>query len=85
MNKRIVTILTFLVTVSMVLFGVSSVIAKTDIVPGGPWISDNQVVNLSRLSSYDELVKRLHQIEKSSRGLVELEVIGQTNYGKDLL
>ena len=84
MNKRIVTILTFLVTVSMVLFGVSSVIAKTDIVPGGPWISDNQVVNLSRLSSYDELVKRLHQIEKSSRGLVELEVIGQTNYGKDL-
>ena len=84
MNNRMVTIMAFFVTVSMVLLGASSVFAKTDIVPGGPWITDNQNVNLSRLSSYDERVKRLHQIEKSSKGLVELEVIGQTNYGKDV-
>ncbi len=58
--------------------------AKTEIKPGGPWISDNQNVSLQRLSSYDELVKRLHQIEKSSKGVIELEVIGQTNFGKDI-
>lgn len=84
MNNRMVQVLVFLVTVSMLLCGSSAVFAKTDIVPGGPWISDNQNVNLSRLSSYDELVKRLHQIEKSSKGLIELEVIGQTNYYRDV-
>jgi zinc carboxypeptidase len=84
MNNRMVTILAFIISVSMVLFGVSHVFAKNDIVPGGPFITDNQNVSLSRLSSYDELVKSLHQIEKSSKGLIELEVIGQTINGKDL-
>lgn len=64
--------------------GVTGVAAKPEITPGGPWLSDNQEVNLSRLSSYDELVKRLYQIEKSSKGLIELEIIGQTNFGKDI-
>jgi len=73
-----------LIILAVIVFSVSTATAKTDIVPGGPWISDNQTVNLSRLSDYDELVKRLFQIEKSSKGLVELEVIGQTNYGKDI-
>lgn len=84
MNQRVVTGLVLFITVFLVIAGASTGFAKTDIVPGGPWISDNQNVNLSRLSSYDELVKRLHQIEKSSKGLIELEVIGQTNYGKDI-
>jgi hypothetical protein len=84
MNKRMVSVLAFFVTVSLVLCGVSHVLAKKDIVPGGPFITDNQNVNLSRLSSYDEFVKSLHQIEKISKGLIELEVIGQTNYGKDI-
>ncbi|BBO68138.1 hypothetical protein DSCA_20680 [Desulfosarcina alkanivorans] len=84
MNNRLVTVLAFFITVSIVFCEVSSVFAKTDIVPGGPWITDNQNVNLSRLSSYDELVKRLHQIEKSSKGLIELEVIGLTNYDRNV-
>ncbi len=79
-----VRLLAIVVTVTIVLISAPNVFANTDIVPGGPWITDNQNVNLSRLSSYDELVKRLNQIEKSSKGLVELEVIGQTNYGKDI-
>jgi zinc carboxypeptidase len=84
MNNRMVTILAFIISVSMVLFGASHVFAKKEIVPGGPFLTDNQNVSLSRLSSYDELVKSLHQIEKASKGLVELEVIGQTNFGKDI-
>ncbi len=84
MNKRIFSVLALIVTMSMVLFGVSHVFAKKDIVPGGPFITDNQNVSLSRLSSYDELVKSLKQIEKTSKGLIELEVIGQTINGRDV-
>lgn len=84
MKKRLVTVLVFFIGLSTVLCSASSTFAKTGIVPGGPWISDNQNVSLSRLSSYDELVKRLHQIKKSSKSLIELEVIGQSNFGKNL-
>jgi len=84
MNNRMVLVLAFIVTSSMVLFGAPGLFAKTDIVPGGPWTTDTQNVSLNVLSDYGELVKKLKQIEKSSKGLVELEVIGQTNYGKDI-
>lgn len=84
MNQRIVSIFVFIISAFMLLTGPSIVFAKSDIVPGGPWLSDNQNVNLSRLSSYEELVKRLHQIEKSSKGLIDLDEIGYTNYGKAL-
>ncbi|HEY5674874.1 MAG TPA: M14 family zinc carboxypeptidase [Malonomonas sp.] len=62
----------------------SMVLAKTDIVPGGPWLTDNQHVSLERLSSYPELVMQLQQIEKTSKGLVQLEVIGTSNQGRDI-
>lgn len=84
MNNRMVTVFAFIVIVSMAFFGTSSVLAETDIVPGGPWLTDNQKVNLKALNSYDELVKALKQTEKSSKGLVELEVIGLTNQGREL-
>ena len=84
MNNRMVSLLVFLVAVSVAFFGESSVLAKTDIVPGGPWITDNQNVNLNAFSSYDELVKALKQTEKASKGLVELEVIGYTNQGREI-
>ena len=64
--------------------GLNSALAKSDITPGGPWITDNQQVNYEALASYEELVKALKQIEKSSKGLVELEVIGLTNQGRDI-
>lgn len=72
------------IILTILIFSVVNVAAKQEINPGGPWLSDNQTVNLSRLSDYNELVKRLNQIEKSSKGLVELEIIGQTNYDKDI-
>jgi hypothetical protein len=58
--------------------------AQSEIVPGGPWLSDNQTVNLNAFSSYEELVKALKQTEKASKGLVELEVIGLTNQGREI-
>jgi len=83
--KRTLGLLTALIFVLCFVFlGASSAFAKSDIVPGGPWITDTQNISLSVLSDYDELVKKLEKIEKTSKGLVELEVIGQTNYGKDI-
>ena len=76
--SALITVLAFLG------FGPSAAFGKSDIIPGGPWITDNQNVNLNAFSSYEELVKTLKKIEKSSKGLVELEVIGLTNDGRDI-
>jgi hypothetical protein len=65
-------------------FGASAAFGKSDIIPGGPWITDNQNVSLKRLNDYPQLVKKLEQIEKTSKGMVELEVIGETNEGRDI-
>lgn len=69
---------------SLVVFGSGLSFGKTDIIPGGPWLTDNQNVSYSALSSYEELVKALKQIEKTSKGLVQLESIGVTNQGRDI-
>ena len=84
MNKRMVNLVAIVAGLSLVLWGAATALAEPEIVPGGPWITENQNVSLNVLSSYDELVKKLHQIEKSSKGLVVLEDIGDTNYGKDI-
>ena len=65
-----------MVFISMIVFmgiGVDSAFAESDITPGGPWITDNQNISLKRLNDYPQLVKRLKQIEKTSKGLIELE------------
>jgi len=83
--KRKLCLLTALILMfCFVSIGANSAFAKPDIVPGGPWITDTQGISLSVLSDYDELVKKLEQIEKTSKGLVELEIIGQTINEKDI-
>ncbi|MBU5485754.1 hypothetical protein KQI86_15650 [Clostridium sp. MSJ-11] len=52
--------------------------------PNGPWITETQNVNLSSLHNYEELTKTLKQIEKSSKGAMELTVAGKSNQGKDI-
>ena len=73
-----------IIVLSLICLGSGPVLAKSKIVPGGPWISDNQTVNLNAFSSYDEMVKSLKQTEKASKGLVELEVIGYTNQNREI-
>lgn len=60
------------------------VLAEADIKPGGPWITGTQEVKLEGFHNYEQLVRRLNQIEQSSGGGVELEVIGQSNLGRDI-
>ncbi|WP_136798590.1 MULTISPECIES: M14 family zinc carboxypeptidase [Desulfosediminicola] len=61
-----------------------SAIAATEITPGGPWLTPNQQVSLSRISTYEDLEKKLFQLEKSSKGLVELEVIGHSGQERNI-
>lgn len=83
--KRKPSLLTAMVAVfALVVFGGVPALAQTDITPGGPWVTDTQVEVRAALHSYDELVKTLKQIEQSSKGLVELEVIGLTNQGREI-
>ena len=53
-------------------------------VPDGPWVTDTQQVKLQGFETYEELVKSLKQAEKTSKGKVELQVIGYTNEGREI-
>jgi len=68
----------------MVLFGVSRVFAQASIVPGGPFVPPNQEVNLSTVMSFDEVEGELLKLEKRSKGLLEVDVVGHTQENRPL-
>jgi hypothetical protein len=84
MKRKLSLLTTLIAAFALVAFGTVPALAQTDITPGGPWLTDTQVEMRQALHSYDELVKTLKKIEKSSKGLMELEVIGLTNQGRDI-
>lgn len=52
--------------------------------PDGPFITDTQAVKLESYYSYEELVKALKLLEHNSQGEARLQVIGQSNLGRDI-
>lgn len=58
--------------------------AAPQTIPNGPWVQDRQHLSLERLHDYEEMVAKLHQISASTQGRVSLEVVGQSNEGRDL-
>ena len=62
---------------------VPAVAAPTS-VPAGPWITPNQNVSLEGFENYEQLTAKLQQIEKRSKGLVEIESVAVTNQGRDV-
>jgi hypothetical protein len=52
--------------------------------PNGPWVTPDQTVSLEAFSTYEELTDRLMKIERTSRGLVEIEAIGTTGEGRSI-
>jgi len=56
----------------ILLFSTATAMAEPQSIPNGPWISPEQNVSLEGLHSYDQLVKALNQIEKASKGAVEV-------------
>lgn len=52
--------------------------------PNGNLYNDNQVYSVNGYTDYAEMVRRLQQIEANSQGRVALEVVGQSNKGRDI-
>ncbi|MBT2644657.1 peptidase M14 [Bacillus sp. ISL-41] len=52
--------------------------------PNGKLYNENQVYSVNGFTDYAEMVKRLQQIEANSQGKVALEVVGQSNQGRDI-
>ena len=47
--------------------------------PNGPWVEDEQNVSLSGIMTNEELYKKLEQIEHTSKGRMELEIVGYSD------
>ncbi|MGV2939670.1 M14 family zinc carboxypeptidase [Mesobacillus sp. LC4] len=52
--------------------------------PNGKLYNENQVYSVNGYTDYAEMVKRLQQIKANSQGKVALEVVGQSNQGRDI-
>jgi predicted deacylase len=74
----------FILLLAALLFAAIPVYASPTTIPNGPWLKDTQAMKLERLHNYEELVKALTQLEASTHGRVQLEVIGQTNENRDI-
>ena len=58
----------------LVLVLCAGVLAEPQSIPNGPWIQDNQQVQLNALMSNEELEKTLYQIEARAKGRMTVEV-----------
>ena len=47
--------------------------------PNGPWVEDEQNVSLQGIMTNEELYKKLEQIEHTSKGKMELEIVGYSD------
>ena len=56
----------------------SGAVAEPGSTPNGPWVTPNQNISLEAFHDYEELTARLMKIEKSSKGLVEIDEAGVT-------
>jgi len=84
MNQRMVTGLVFLIAVFLAITGASTVFAKTDIIPGGPFVPPEQEVNLSAIMTFDEVEAELIKLEARSKGLITLDIVGYTHEERPL-
>ena len=50
--------------------------AEPQSTPNGPWVEDEQFVSLQGIMTNAELYKKLEQIEHTSKGKMELEIVG---------
>lgn len=57
--------------------------AAPPIVPGGPWVTDTQQVQIKGFRDYDQLTQKLEKLVATSKGRVELSIIGRSNPGVD--
>lgn len=63
----------------------TAAVADPQSTPNGPWLTDEQEVNLSALLSYEQLWDTLERIEQSRKGAMTLSAAPrQSNLGRDI-
>ena len=77
MNKRFLAYLGMAVVFIMVLSPMA--FAEPQSTPNGPWVEDEQFVSLQGIMTNEELYKKLEQIEHTSKGRMELEIVGYSD------
>ena len=77
MNKRFLAYLGMAVVFFMVLSPMA--FAEPQSTPNGPWVEDEQFVSLQGIMTNAELYKKLEQIEHTSKGRMELEIVGYSD------
>src|SRR5450756_2509573 len=75
---------TIIMIIVLVLAFATPALAEPPVTPYGPFLTDTQTVQIDSYHDYDQLVKALKEIEERSKGEVNLEVIGQSNQGRDI-
>jgi len=77
MTKKWMTYSGIALVVVMILTPV--VFAAPQSIPNGPWVEDEQNVSLSGIMTNEELYEKLEQIEHTSKGKMELEIVGYSD------
>ncbi|WP_173915481.1 M14 family zinc carboxypeptidase [Halobacillus sp. Marseille-Q1614] len=77
MKKKVFTLLTALALST-------SLAAPAGAAGNHPGTPDQQIYNSSGFTNYEQLRMKLQQLENSSQGRVEIEVVGQSNNGRDI-
>ncbi len=69
MFHRVRALIVLSACLSLIFVGQSS--ADPSHVPGGPCLQENQKVSLSSVANYQDVVRSLAQIERTSNGMVD--------------
>ncbi len=83
--RRPLALVTATAVLALGLGGASAASADPPHNPGGPCLQPNQNVSLSSVAGYDDVVRELDRIERTSRGLVSVASAGESGEGRDLL
>ena len=83
--RRPLALATAAAVLALGLGGASAASADPPHNPGGPCLQPNQNVSLSSVAGYDDVVRELDRIERTSRGLVSVASAGASGEGRDLL
>ena len=67
------------VALAVVMIFTPMVFAQPQSTPNGPWVEDEQNLSLQGIMTNEELYKKLEQIEHTSHGRMELEIVGYSD------
>ena len=67
------------IALAVVMIFTPMVFAQPQSTPNGPWVEDEQNLSLQGIMTNEELYKKLEQIEHTSHGRMELEIVGYSD------